>query len=75
MGNEYTDKRFGTIAVEKGFITKEQLIEAINLQIEQDIEGMEHRLIGSLLYSLGFITLDQIDEVMEIIEKLKTDKV
>ena len=69
MGNPYTDKRFGTIAVEKGFITKDQLIEAINLQIQQDIDGMEHRLIGSILYSLGYITLDQIDEVLQILKK------
>ena len=75
MDNQYSDKRFGTIAVEKGFVTKDQLIEAMNLQIEQEIDGMERRLIGSLLYSLGYITLDQIDEVLEILKNLKTDTV
>ena len=59
------EKRFGTVAVEKGFITKEQLKEAINVQIEQDLDGLERRLIGSILFSLGYMTIDQVNEVIK----------
>ena len=31
------EKRFGNIAIEKGFITPQQLIEALNIQITGEI--------------------------------------
>jgi hypothetical protein len=58
-------KRFGVIAVDKGFITVEQLLEAMTIQIQDGIEGKKHRLIGQILLSLGYLTSSQIDEVME----------
>ncbi len=61
-------KRFGVIAVEKGFITLEQLVEAMTLQIQEETEGERHRLIGQILLSLGYLTSPQIDEVMETID-------
>ena len=61
------EKRFGTIAVEKGFTTKEQILEAMKQQVEEDLDGLEHRRIGSILYSLGYITIPQINEVLEYI--------
>ena len=64
------DNRFGAIAVKKGFVTKEQIVEAMNIQIEQDLEGMEHRLIGSILYNKGYITIPQLTEILELIKKM-----
>ena len=61
--------RFGSIAVQKGFISKEQLLKAMNEQIERDIDGLERRYIGSILYDLGYMDLDQIDEVVEALDK------
>ncbi|MBN1832508.1 MAG: hypothetical protein JW896_10395 [Deltaproteobacteria bacterium] len=61
-------KRFGVIAVEKGFITLEQLVEAMTLQIQEETEGERHRLIGQILLSLGYLTSSQIDEVMETMD-------
>jgi len=63
------EKRFGTIAVEKGFTTKEQIIEAMKQQVGEDLDGKEHRRIGSILYSLGYITIPQINEVLESMQK------
>ncbi len=63
------EKRFGTIAVEKGFTKKEQIIEAMKQQVEEDLDGKEHRRIGSILYSLGYITIPQINEVLESMQK------
>jgi len=61
-------KRFGVIAVEKGFITLEQLVEAMTIQILEETEGEKHRLIGQILLSLGYLTSPQIDEVMETMD-------
>ena len=58
------EKRFGTIAVEKGFITIDQLMDALDVQVREDLSGKKHRLIGKILYDLGFLTIDQIERVL-----------
>ena len=63
-------KRFGLIAVEKGFITADQLVEAFKAQVMEEIEKGKHRLIGVILYEQGLITLGQIDEVLESLQTL-----
>jgi len=57
-------KRFGTIAVEKRFITDTQLMEAIEIQIRDDMEGKEHRLIGTILFEQGYMNTKQVDGVL-----------
>jgi len=42
MTIEVRDKRFGVIAVEKGFITKENLFEALKIQVEDDLSDKPH---------------------------------
>ena len=69
MGADPVEDRFGTIAVKKGFVTKEQVLEAMKVQMERNLDGLEHRLIGSILYSMGYMTLQQIDEVAEDVKK------
>ena len=64
MGEKKLDKRFGIIAVNKGFITQEQLIHAFSIQIEENLEKGEHRLIGAILLDQGLMTMQQIDEVI-----------
>jgi hypothetical protein len=64
METEQFEKRFGVIAIEKGFITAEQLIEAIKIQVMEDIEDGKHRLIGRILLEQELITIPQIDEVL-----------
>ena len=61
--------RFGTIAIEKGFITKEQLMDAIGIQVSDEIEHKAHRRIGTILFDLGYISHPQIDEVLEAMDK------
>ncbi len=63
------EKLFGTIALEMGFITEEQLEEAAKVQMDQDADGLEHRLIGSILYSLDYMTIQQVNEVIESSKK------
>jgi hypothetical protein len=60
-------KRFGTIAIEKGFLTKAQLIEALEIQAEENVNHGAHRLIGQILLEKGYITEGQIEEVLTVI--------
>jgi hypothetical protein len=71
MTVEVHDKRFGVIAVEKGFITKEQLFEALKIQIEEDLQDKRHNLLGIILIRLGYLTEAQAEEVLEVIRKRK----
>lgn len=64
MKIEQIDKRFGAIAVEKGFITIDQLMDALEVQVREDLSGIKHRLIGRILFDLGFLNLLQINEVV-----------
>jgi len=69
MTVEVRDKRFGVIAVEKGFVTKEQLFEALKIQIEEDLQKKKHNLIGLILIKLGYLTHDQADEILLAMKK------
>ena len=64
MVEKELDKRFGTIAVKKGFVTQEQLIQAFSIQVAENLEKGEHRLIGAILLDQGLMTIQQIDEVI-----------
>ncbi len=66
---QYLEKRFGIIAVENGFITAEQLIDALRVQILEDVENGKHRLIGRILLEQRVMLLDQIDKVLDILGK------
>ena len=64
MAVDTIDKRFGSIAIRKGYITTEQLIEALTQQVRENIYENQHRLIGSILRERGHLTLEQIDEIL-----------
>ena len=66
---EVHDKRFGVIAVEKGFIKKEQLFEALKVQVEEDLLGKPHTLIGIILIKLGSLTKEEADHVLLTMKK------
>ena len=60
-------RRFGMTAVERGFVTLNQLIEAWKVQVRENIENGKHRLIGEILLQQGKITEQQIDEVIKFL--------
>ena len=62
-------KRFGTVAVGKGFITPENLYEAVKIQILENLGSYDHRLIGQILLKLGYINTEQIKEVLKTMGK------
>ncbi len=61
--------RFGKIAINMGFITAEQLTEAITEQAEDSLYNRPHRPIGYILSEKGWITNEQVDIVIDIFLK------
>jgi len=62
---EFRQKRFGTMAISKGFITLEQFIRAIKIQAEEELKQQTPRLIGQILIDLGFMNVSQVNEVLD----------
>lgn len=56
--------RFGEIAVELGFITPEQLKQALAEQVDDDIAHNPHRIIGSIFFEKGWMTYQEIETVL-----------
>ena len=66
MENDFIKKltattRFGKIAVDMGFVTAEQLKEAITEQVEDNLADKPHRSLGEILLENGWITDEQIN--------------
>jgi hypothetical protein len=57
-------KRFGFVAIEKGYITTEQLIEAKKLQVREEIATRRRRFIGEILLELRYMDSSECDEVL-----------
>ncbi len=65
MEIEHLEKRFGVTAVKMNFITAEQLVEALAVQVAEDIATGDHDLIGKILFEQGIVSMDQIDMVLK----------
>jgi hypothetical protein len=62
------ERRFGFIAIEKGFIKADQLYEGLMRQRSQETEGAERRPLGLLLKDLGYLSIAQLNEVLQTLE-------
>ena len=60
-------KFFGAVALEKKFVTPEQLYEALTLQARAKVDGKDEKLLGQLLLEMGHITEDQIRQVLDVL--------
>jgi len=61
---EVYEKRFGNIAIDMGFLTLNELINALEIQVQEEIDRGERRLIGQILLELKVMTSDQIKQVL-----------
>jgi len=61
-------RRFGFIAIEKGFIKADHLYEALIRQRAQETGGAERRPLGMILKDLGYLSVSQIDEILQTLE-------
>ena len=65
MSDRY--KFFGEIALEKRFVSAEQLYEALTLQARNRVDGVIEKQLGQLLLELGHINEEQISEVLNVL--------
>ena len=56
--------RFGQLAVERGYITVEQLKQGLSDQVDDNLAGRPHRLLGTVFFDRGWMTPGQMDEVL-----------
>lgn len=63
------EERYGNIAVKNGYITPEQLAEALKVQVMEEMSDRNHRHIGLILFDLKYITLTQDREVLGVLMK------
>ena len=71
MSELNNEVRFGKVAVDMGYITMDQMLNAIEVQVKENIAFGTHRKIGMILMEQGHLTLDQIDEVLREIKAKK----
>ena len=67
-------RRFGHSAIQKGFITKNQLLQAMGVQIENEKNDADSEPIGIILRKLGFMTLKQTEDVLKDIPNVEIFK-
>lgn len=63
--------RFGMVAVNRGYVTPNQLKEALAEQVDDDLANRPHRLLGKIFFEKNLMNLTQIEEVLD---KLVVDK-
>lgn len=67
--------RFGQLAVQFGFITEEQLIDALARQVREELNGNGHRLLGEILFEIEVMSAKAIDEVMtELFRRMRQER-
>lgn len=57
--------RFGMLAIEMGFVTVDQIREAMAEQVEHDLAEKVHRLLGTILVDRGWMTLREVEMVLD----------
>jgi hypothetical protein len=56
--------RFAQIAVEQGFVSSEDAKTALARQLDDNLAGKPHKLIGSIFLENGWMTPQQIESVL-----------
>ncbi len=67
METEHREIRFGLVAIRQGFVTADQVVEALRVQIEEDLSTGKHRRIGTILLDQELMALSQINEVLDVL--------
>ena len=63
MDTEPSEVRFGVLAVKMGFVSPDQTIKAMEVQVREDLSTGNHRPLGAILLDLGFITQLQLNKI------------
>ena len=63
--------RFGTIAVELGYLNRQQLLQALAEQVDDDLRRRPHRVLGAICFDHDWMTPSEIDEVLNAMFKAR----
>ncbi len=74
METDQLERRFGIVAVEKGLVSPEQLREALEIQVTENVEKKKHRFIGTILVDQGYMKHSQISEVLKAM-KMRSERI
>lgn len=67
--------RFGHLAVEMGYVSSKQLKEALSEQVDDNLSGRPHRILGAIFFDRGWMSPGQIEEVLNrMFQMLKEGK-
>lgn len=69
------DVRFGKVAVRRGYITIRQLKEALCEQVDDDLADLPHRFLGEIMLKNKWLTLEQVENVLTEMSRLRAEKV
>ncbi|MHB1024235.1 MAG: hypothetical protein ACYC24_00840 [Desulfobacteria bacterium] len=58
-------RRFGMLAVNRGYVTPKQLKEAIAEQLDDNLAGKPHQVLGKIFFDKNLMTLNQIDQILD----------
>jgi len=56
---------FGVVAFKKGYVTSDQLVKALTIQVQEDIDMGYHRLIGKIFIDQGIMSGKQVSEILK----------
>ena len=56
--------RFGSIAVSRKYVTLEQVQQALAIQVEDNVNGGKHLLLGDILLENNWITKEQVESIL-----------
>lgn len=65
--------RFGTLAIEMGFVTIEQVLGVIFEQVMDDHYRKQHKKIGRLMIDKGLMSREQVEAVLERLAELNKE--
>ncbi len=63
-GSPRDDLSFGQVAVEKGFVTEDQIREALEIQSKLRAMGVQPKRLGEILVERSYVTREQAEDVL-----------
>lgn len=71
----HTERRvlFGQLCIKNGFITKEQLKEALEIQRKMDERGEKHKLLGMIMLEKTMISTEQLIKILMFLDEHRSE--
>jgi hypothetical protein len=67
--------RFGTLSIEMGFVTIEQVLGVIFEQVMDNHYRKQHKKIGRLMIDKGLMSREQVEAVLEKLAELNKEAI